>query len=135
MDTSSFARQVDVVIKAYSAAQVIPSTEAIAVEVLRQQQLHTTLQRGMCVSRELLQDHRNEEDMVRDAGLAYRDTDENAQEIFCPICLTYCENIGYGVITSYPKLHIIKKSSFKKSIERHLRTARHKQAISLHIGY
>ena len=47
--------------------------------------------------------------MVTDAGLAYKDTDEKGREIYCPVCLTYCENKGFVVIGSYPKPHITKK--------------------------
>jgi len=50
--TSCFAKQVDVVIKANSAAQVILSSEAIAAEVLRTQEHHKTLNRGTSVFRE-----------------------------------------------------------------------------------
>ena len=89
VDFRAFAQQVDLVIKANSAAQVIPFAEAIAAEVLKQQQQHLTQQRGTCVSRELWKEHRNEADMVRDVGLAYREDDANGREIYCLVCLTY----------------------------------------------
>ncbi len=47
--------------------------------------------------------------MVRDAGLAYPDTDDNGRRIYCPVWLTYCNNKGYVVITSYPKLLVAMK--------------------------
>jgi hypothetical protein len=88
MNFRAFAEQVDAVIKANSAETVIPSTEAIAEEDLRQQQQHETEEHGTGVSWELWKEHRNEANMVRDVGLAYRETDENGREIYCPICLT-----------------------------------------------
>jgi hypothetical protein len=48
----SLTRSLDGVIKSNSTAQVIPSAEAIAAEVLRQQQQHRTEQQGTGVSRE-----------------------------------------------------------------------------------
>ncbi len=81
MDFRDFAQQVDAIIKANSAAQVIPFAEAIAEEVLRQQQQHLTQQRGTCVFRELWKEHRNEANMVRDVGLAYRDNDANERQV------------------------------------------------------
>jgi hypothetical protein len=90
LNIRAFAEQVDTAIKANSATQVIPSDEAIAEEVLRQQKHRRTQHHGTGVSRELWTEHRNEADMVRDAGLAYRDIDNNGREIFCPICLAYC---------------------------------------------
>ena len=53
VDFRAFAQHVDTVIKANSTTQVIYSAEAIAAEVLKQQQHHMTLQRGICVFREL----------------------------------------------------------------------------------
>ena len=49
----AFVEQVDTVIKANSAAQVIPSAEAIAEEVLREQQHQRTQQHGTGFFREL----------------------------------------------------------------------------------
>ena len=42
----------------------------------------------------------SEADVVRDAGLAYRDTDEHGREIYCPACLAYYGNKGYVGITN-----------------------------------
>ena len=116
----AFAQHVDFVIKANSTAQVIPSAEAIAEEVLRQQQHHAHEKHGTGVFRELWKEHRIETNVVRDAGLAYRDTDDHGREIYCPTCLAYCGNKCYVGITSFPKLHVT-----KKTIGRHLGTARH----------
>ena len=69
----SLTRSLDGVIKSNSTAQVIPSAEAIAAEVLRQQQQHRTEQQGTGVSRENWLLHIVEADIVRDAGLAYRE--------------------------------------------------------------
>jgi hypothetical protein len=117
---------VDAVIKANSAAKVIPSAEAIAEEVLRQQQQHVTHENGTGVFREAWQDHRNPADMVRDAGLAYRETEESGREIYCPICLTYCGGKGDVGIASHRKLHVT-----KKCVARHLGTAMHKKALRM----
>ncbi len=53
MNFRAFAEQVDAVIKANSAAQVIPSAEAIAAEVLKQQKDYGTQQHGTGVFREI----------------------------------------------------------------------------------
>ena len=122
----AFAEQVDAVIKANSVAKVIPSAEAIAEEVLKQQQQHVTEEHGTGVCREAWQDHRNEADMVRDAGLAYRETDESGREIYCPICLTYYGGKGDVGIASNMKLHVT-----KKCVARHLGTAMHMKALQM----
>jgi hypothetical protein len=67
----AFAKQMDLVIQSNSAAKVIPSSEAIAEEVLRQQH-HNAIEarieeHGTGVSRQQWKDHRNESDMIRDA--------------------------------------------------------------------
>jgi hypothetical protein len=111
IDFRAFARQVDFVIKANSAAQVIPSAKAIADEVLRHHQHQRTQEHGTGVFRELWKELRIEADVVRDAGLAYRDTDAHGREIYCPTCLTYCDKKSYIGITSFPKLHVTKKQS------------------------
>ena len=59
MNFRSFAEHVDAVIKANSAAQVIPFAEAIAEEVLKQQQLHATQQHGTRVFQEIWSEYRN----------------------------------------------------------------------------
>ncbi len=87
LNITSFVEQVDTVIKASSAAQVIPSAKAIAEEVLRQQQHRRSLHHVTRVSRELWKEHRNEADMVREDGLAYRDNDDNGRDILCPVFL------------------------------------------------
>jgi hypothetical protein len=87
MNFRAIAEHVDAVIQANSAAQVIPSAEDIAEEVLRQQQVNATQQHGTGVFREIWREHRNEADMVRDAGLAYREIDDNGREIYCLVCL------------------------------------------------
>ncbi len=53
VNVRAFAQQVDAVIKANSAAQVIPIAKAIAEELLRQQDQKHTEQRGTGVFREL----------------------------------------------------------------------------------
>ena len=128
MNFRAFADQVDAVIKANSAAKVIPSAEAIAEEVLMQQHEHVTQEHGTRVSREQWNEHRNEVDMGKDADLAYRETDETGREIYCPVCLTYCGSKGDVGIASYRKLNVT-----KACIERHLSTFRHKQALQMHV--
>ncbi len=61
-------------------------------------------------------------DMVRDSGLAYRDTGGEGREVYCPVCLQYRASDGHEVVTE--RLH-----SARKQIARHLATQRHKQAI------
>ncbi len=77
----------DAIIKANSATKVIPSAEGIAEEVLRQQQEHLTVEHETIVSREKLKEHRNEVNMIKDVGLAYKETDETGREIYCSMCL------------------------------------------------
>jgi hypothetical protein len=91
---SIFAEQIDVVIKASSAAKVISSSETIAEEVLRQQPHHVTEDHGTVVSREQLKEHRNEADKIKDEGIAYRETEDNGREIYCLVCQTYCGSKG-----------------------------------------
>ncbi len=69
---------------------------------------------------------RNEADMVRDAGLAYRDCDDNGREIYCLVCQLYGGKEVNVPITTYPKLHVT-----KKAIGRHMITTRHKQALQM----
>ncbi len=69
-------------------------------------------------------DHDNEADMVRDASLAYRDTDERGRQVYCPVCLKHRGIDGHAVIIVYRKLGIN-----RKSIGRHLVT---KKGISEH---
>jgi hypothetical protein len=64
--------------------------------------------------------------MIRDAGLAYRDTEGNGREIYFSVFLTYCGSKGDVGIGSQRKLHVT-----NKYVDRHLGTARHKQALQL----
>ena len=116
--------QIDSTLKANATTQVIPSKEAIAEEVLRQQAQRHTEQHGTGVSRETWIDHDNEPDMVKEAGLAYRDTDEGEREVYCPVCLQYRVGDGPVVITVYRRLGIT-----RKSIARHLGTKSHIRAL------
>ena len=63
--------QIDTVIKANCTAQVIPSPQTIAEEVIRHQVQKDMDVKESSVSRERWQDHRNVPDKVRDSGLAY----------------------------------------------------------------
>ncbi len=65
----SLTRSLDGVIKSNSTAHVIPSAEAIAAEVLRQQQLHRIEQRGTGLKRENWTEATVEANMVRDERL------------------------------------------------------------------
>jgi len=79
-------RYVDGVIKSNSTAQVIPSAKAIAAEVLKHQKLQLLEQHGIGLSIENWNAHTVEADMVRDAGLSYREIDGGqSREIFCPV--------------------------------------------------
>ena len=110
VDFRAFPQQVDTVIEANSAAQVIPSAEAIAAEVLRQQEHKHTEERGTGVFRDLWKEHRNKADMVRHVGLAYRDCDDGGLKIDCPLCQTKGGKEGNGPIATYPKLRVRKKA-------------------------
>ncbi len=62
--------------------------------------------------------------MVRDSGLAYRDTDNNGREFSCPVCLKYRRVEGHEVIKVYANL-----CATRKAIGRHLASQRHKHAL------
>ena len=107
----SLTTSLDNVIKSNSTAQAIPSAEAIAMEVLRQQREHVIEQHGTGVSKENWSEHKNEAAMVLDAGFAYREIDGGRdREIFCPVCHEYCycyrntvrNSRSYGVKTCKP---------------------------------
>jgi hypothetical protein len=63
-----FRQHVDAIIKANSAAQVIPSAEAIAEEVMKQQLVEQVQREGTCMIREQWKLHNNQANMVREAG-------------------------------------------------------------------
>ena len=69
-------------------------------------------------------DHVTVPDMVRDSSLAYRDTDEEGREVYCPVCLKYRAGDGHEVVRVPERLH-----AARKAIARHLGTQRHKQAL------
>jgi hypothetical protein len=64
------------IIKANSAAQVIPSAEAITEEVIKQHQVEQVQRKGTCMIGEQWKLHNNQANMVREAGLAYVVADE-----------------------------------------------------------
>ena len=120
-------RSLDGVIKSNSTAQVIPSAEAIAAEVLRQQQQHRTEQQGTGVSRENWLLHTVEADIVRDAGLAYREIDGGPdRDIICPVCRDHGR--GNGVETFFYFIQRLK--NLRKGIQRHLAADAHKNALT-----
>ena len=124
---AAIGQQVHVVIEAAAAAQVWPIAAINAKEVWKLKSRHEAQQRGPRLFREIWSSHRNEADMVRDAGLAYRATDEEGSEIYCPICVKYGGKDGAhrdNVITRYPKL-----GATRKAIGRQLKTARHRHAL------
>ncbi len=69
----SLTRSLDMVIKLNSTAQVIPSAEAIATEVLRQQHLQRIEQNGSSLIWENMTAHTVEADMIKDSSMAYRE--------------------------------------------------------------
>jgi hypothetical protein len=75
------------VIKSNSTAQVIPSAEAIATEVLRQQDLQRIEQNGTSLIRENSTAHNVEADMIRDSGMAYREIGGGIVPYFAPCAL------------------------------------------------
>ncbi len=65
--------------------------------------------------------------MIKDAGLAYRETEGNGREIYCQVCLTHCgskDDVGIGSQRKF--LYVT-----KKCVDRHIGTERHKQALQL----
>jgi hypothetical protein len=100
----SFARHVDVVIKANSAPEVIPSTKAIAVEVMKQQQRQNTEYNGNRHRRERWTEHQNEANKIREAGITYRNIDNGGREVVksSAMCVTHT---GFMIGTrSYPRV-------------------------------
>jgi len=80
-DYEAFGQHVHVVIEVAAATQVWQSATTIANEVWKLKSQHETQQRGLGYSwrvfREIWSSHHNEaNNMVRDAGFAYRATDE-----------------------------------------------------------
>jgi hypothetical protein len=82
----SLTQSLDGVIKSNSTAQVISSVESIAAEVLRHQQQHRIEEHGTGVYRENWTHHTNEADVVKDAGLAYRENDGGRYQTLCAPC-------------------------------------------------
>jgi len=71
-----FRHNLDTIITANAAAEVIPCVETIAEEVMRQQQRE---QIGTCVSRDHWRLHDNEAYMVKDVGLAYETSEDKGE--------------------------------------------------------
>jgi hypothetical protein len=115
----TFERQVDSIVKANSA-----TPKAIAEEVLRMQQQQHLEKHGTGLVRENWREHQNETDMVRDAGLAFRDTDDGAREVYCPVCESFKESDGNQVIKLFPRI-----GESRKAIGRHLESQAHKKAV------
>jgi hypothetical protein len=120
-------RSADGVIKSNSTDQVIPSAEAIAAEVLKQQTLQLLEQHCTGLSIENWTAHTVETDMVRDDGLSYREIDgDQSCEIFCHVCDEYGRGItSEAVFQSEQRLKIL-----RASIRRHLATNAHKKALT-----
>ena len=114
----------DTFIKANCTTQVIPSANAIAKEVVRHQHAQNYEEHGAGVSRERWIDHTTLSDMVRGFGTAYRGTDDEGREVYCPVCLKYRAGDGREVITVSRRL-----PATRKLIARHLATHMHKQAL------
>ena len=70
------------------------------------------------MSREQWPEHRKVPNVVRDTGLAYRDTDNNGREVYCPVCLKYRRGVGHEVIKVYASLCASPKKERKKSLTR-----------------
>ena len=78
----NLTRQVDAFIKAISTGCVIPSSQSIVEEALRQQQKRHADESGTGVSRERWMDHTNVLDIVKDSGLAFKDTVDEERVLF-----------------------------------------------------
>jgi hypothetical protein len=79
----------DAVIKATATAKVIPSAEAIAKEVMKQQREQEIQQNGTRAPRERWMENRNEVDNARDAGLTYESNEEGERVISRPLCVEF----------------------------------------------
>ncbi len=69
-------------------------------------------------------EHNNVSDMVKDSGLAFRDTVDEGRVVFCPVCVKFRVGEGSDVIKTYQRLF-----ETRKSIARRLGSLRHKQAM------
>ena len=118
----SFTRNIHKVIKANSTTQFIPSAEAIAAAVLRQQQVHRIEQNGSGVSRENWMQHTDEADIVKDAGLAHIEVDGGRdRKIICPVCRDY----GRGITAEASFYNNQRVKYLRKTTQRHLETGAH----------
>jgi hypothetical protein len=91
----------DIVINANCTSQVIPSAKATASEVLRQQHQQHVDEHGTSVSRERWMEHVTVPDMIRDYSLAYRDTDVEGRQVYCPVCPKYRAGDGSEIVNMY----------------------------------
>ena len=57
----------------------------IASEVVRIQEKHRLQRNGTCFIKELWREHRILADVVKESGMAFRETDDNGREIHCPV--------------------------------------------------
>ena len=96
----------DTTIKANRTAHVIPSAHTIAMEVIRHGQEINVEEHGVGVSRERWTDHTTLLDVVRDSSLAYRATDDEGREVYCPVCLKYRAGDGHEVVNVSGRLFV-----------------------------
>jgi hypothetical protein len=116
--------QIDTIVKANCSTRVIPPAQTVAEKVIRQQVQKDLDEKGASVSRERWHEHRNVPDMVRDYGLAYRDTDNNDREVYFPVCLNCRRVESHEVIKVYANM-----CSSRKAIGGHVVSQRHKHAL------
>jgi len=107
----------DASINANVAAKVIPSAEVIAEEITKQHREQEIQPNGTRVLRNRWMDHRNEADMVRDAGLAYESNEEGERVIHCPLCAEFGESIRGKLSTIKSKR---RACDMRKAILKHL---------------
>ena len=120
-----FRQHVDGIIKANSAAKVIPYAEAIAEEVLRQHQARHLQWNDTYMIRENWKDHSNRVDMVNSVGLAFTSDEERGRVIYYPVCTDFG---GFRARNNNMKgerrLCDVKKSTYK-----HLQSRQHLDAL------
>ena len=79
--------------------------------------------------REKWTQHTNEADIVKDAGLAYRENDDGRdRDIICPVCRDY----GRGNVVDTFFYGNQRLKNLRKGILKHLATDAHKKALTEH---
>jgi hypothetical protein len=105
---------------------VIPSAEAIAEEVMKHHQAEKVQREGTCMIRENWKLHSNQVDMLRGAGLAYYDADdEGGRMIYYPVCKDFGASRA-----AKSGIHLgQRRCDIRKSLAKHSQSMQHVDAL------